>query len=585
MECKYSGPSLCRLDELSKTCSFPVAVQIVTNETTLNETYNEDFSSEDVIVIDSKRTQHKVAATFWKDSDTVSTDDRCKSSDPINEEILIPLNYQGKLKVKSEIKSYGNFGELSRDFPRYAKVCQTVAVISANGQPLIIPSGTVLELDRIIPGLKRNFTVFSDQLVIRFDHQGKPVEVTVSVTTQGLFQTEPDNNEYTIKEAVDKYHLPQVVTFLDDDIIRVYSHELKAKSKSITVSNTLTLNRLVTQDVLVGHYVPVGHENYNITEHCRQRTLVVIPLDDSVVMTTKFKVCNDAIKDKICKSIRNLSDDTQLLEKAIYVNFASTSGIDRISLQTLTAQSEIIVPIPVPRTTRSSTLPHLSSSAPTNSYIAAGRTLNQHSQTLPHSTRQSERCTLSSVDVGANDAVIPKSPAHQNHIICGYDSLAELRFDVLDAEEWKIDEGKTKKNMIRRLMKSPSKLTSTLRRIIKKTHNNPEHPVTPVHPVDYLDETAPDITDDSYSQIDESLMIRPTSVKALKPFKTLTREELNERLRKCGMDDFASVCKVQCLDGHYLSMVTTDDLVKFPFNLTHFELFKFERIKENWVPT
>ncbi|XP_045158947.2 uncharacterized protein LOC123524664 isoform X2 [Mercenaria mercenaria] len=321
-----------RLDELEGKFDFPCVVCV--NEGYYSETDAEGFSQGDIMSIDSKLVMHKVAANFAEHVEDTKL--REKDYIELEREILVPLNYKGKLKVLRNIKNYESVRELATDFPRYAKVRENFKVTTEEKITVTIQAGTVIELDRILPGSMHGPSREPDKLVIQFQHLSGPLVVAVPLNERGKFRTVPDDNEYTIKEAIDRYSLPQHVSFIDDKIKRVYTQDLLEGIENMSaITETLRLNRLITQNVLVGHYKPLDGSETKDTERFRQRTLVVLPIDNPDIREIEVNVLK-GVTDDVYEQVflvRNVSKSNtmDIVDGSLYVDFAMRPGIKIIS--------------------------------------------------------------------------------------------------------------------------------------------------------------------------------------------------------------------------------------------------------------
>ena len=184
-----------RLDELERSVELPQLIQVTEGIDTGNDI--DSFSAEDVLMIDQCVLLQKVAAHFAEK--TVEVVDSGDEYAVLNEEILIPLNYKGKLKVINPLRRYDNVRELAGDFPSYATVLAAMRVPMENGRMLDITPDSKVELDRVIPGHKGE----CDRLVISPAVGGRK-RVAMPFDMRGRFRSCPDDNEYTLKEVVDK---------------------------------------------------------------------------------------------------------------------------------------------------------------------------------------------------------------------------------------------------------------------------------------------------------------------------------------------------------------------------------------------
>ena len=183
-----------RLDELERSVGFPQLIQVTEGIDTGNDI--DSFSAEDVLMIDQCVILQKVAAHFAMEK-TIEVADSGSEYAILNEEILIPLNYSGKLKVTSRLRSYSNVRELAIDFPKYATVLTAMRVPQETGGMLDITPDSKVELDRVIPGRE------CDTLVISTEVGGRK-QVALPFDMRGRFRSCPDDNEYTLKEVIDR---------------------------------------------------------------------------------------------------------------------------------------------------------------------------------------------------------------------------------------------------------------------------------------------------------------------------------------------------------------------------------------------
>lgn len=185
-----------RLDEIGRRVDLPQLVQLTEGIDTGSDV--ESFSAEDIMMIDQCVTLQKVAAQFAEK--LVEVDKQGSEYAILKEEILIPLNYKGELKVVNPIRRYYGVRDLARDFPRYATVLEKMQVPTETGGVLDIVPGTTVELDRVIPGRKNE----CDKLVISTASGGRK-QVAVPLDMKGRFRSCPDENAYTLKEVIDRY--------------------------------------------------------------------------------------------------------------------------------------------------------------------------------------------------------------------------------------------------------------------------------------------------------------------------------------------------------------------------------------------
>lgn len=629
-----------RLDEIERNFELPCVVRV--NEGYYSETDAEGFSQGDIMSIDSQMLLHKVAANF-------ATDEKSSELfDPdyveLENEILVPLNYKGKLKVLRDIKNYENFRELANDLPRYAKARQNLGVTTEQKTKVTIQAGTIIELDRIIPVSMAGASKDPDKLVIKFEHSGRPLEVGVPVSAKGKFRTEPDDNEYTIKEAIDRYKLPQVVRFLDDKIKRVYTQNLLEGIENMrTITDTLRLNRLVAQKVFVGHYKALDEAQAKDTERFRQRTLVVIPVDNPEIREIEVNVLQgdtDDVYERVFL-VRNVSNTQteDIVDGSLYVDFAMTPRIKIISHEDSDPQNEDEKPPPRPPKPK-----HLSASLVSRPASDANQARNPPDEDeddsyiipdpplarkkMPPKVQKRKQPTLTrsiSVDTGeaqmnkAKDTPSAISPVTNKSYDYASFNLADIDFSTKGSHKSTLEK-KSSKGLMTNLRDSLQKTFRRSREYIptrflnKKAQENPT--AAPSEKETSSDDHEQEQEEDAnlYAELDEKKMeksfdnhiksdkekhlenrhqkptayVQPSSSRAAvrrKLFTDLNQEELVDRLNACGLKDFASFCKKEKLNGSFFKGTSTKTL-QDKMNLKGIVLAKFIQMRdENWVPT
>lgn len=591
-----------RLDEVTRKFKLPVVIHLT--EGYYSATDAEGFSAGDIMTIDSELTLHKVGAFFEKHN---SVDRYVNIAD---QEILIPLNYKGKLNVLQNIKRYESIHELCQDSPRYAKVGQNFSVQTNDGIVIDMRAGTVIELDRLIPGT-RGPNPKPDQLVIEFKKQNMPVVVAIPTSTRGKFMTELDQNEYTIKEAIDRYKLPQKIRFIDDEIKRVYTQDLVEgieNMKTITITDTLRLNRLVTQNVLVGHYKPIDSFCLEDTESFRLRTLVVIPLDIPDVREIEVNVLEGLTEDIYSDNfhITNVSRDLELVDGSLYIDFAMHPRITRLESrcgiavgkqrvgntpkEELGRESPVSVPPPLPPKPRRRTS---TTSEP-----------RQKPPNPPSSDKTDdgyEKPKIISMQANRRKPPPPPSLNDIDDVYENSDLLSKRPTNITSSEP-----GKTKRKNTE--TKAFASKTSNFeeedlgiyaeiddsKQAKQKARNERVNYEIPPKPV-----SVRSILTESYSS-NKNTKRNGHETKAVMPvapvinsankrgdtknFSDLSVRELVQRLTLCGMKTVAKICEEEHLDGNFVSKLTTKDLTNDPFNLSARHLKEIEKIRTNLHP-
>lgn len=102
-------------------------------------------------------------------------------------------------------------------------------------------------------------------------------------------------------------------------------------------AETLRLNRLVIQNVLVGHYKPVDENETHDTKRFRQRTLAVLPLDKREIRAIEVHVLKGVTEDiyEQVFLVRNVSKTSSaaIIEGSLYIDFVMRPRMKIISNQ------------------------------------------------------------------------------------------------------------------------------------------------------------------------------------------------------------------------------------------------------------
>lgn len=170
--------------------------------------YDEDdesedtFSAGDIITIGEKQTVQKVSAKF---SNTVSEASLAKSNyDYVQltneEQILLPLNYNGSLRVLRHLKKFETVKDMAEDFPRFARVCEGFKLRTEDNVSFPILEGTIIELMRI----NRNSSGIGDELVVRHKNRKEVKDSLLPFEMKKQFESITDIQDYTLQEAIER---------------------------------------------------------------------------------------------------------------------------------------------------------------------------------------------------------------------------------------------------------------------------------------------------------------------------------------------------------------------------------------------
>jgi hypothetical protein len=247
--------------------NLPTIVQVADGYYSENEA--ESFSNGDLIKLDFKKTYSKVRAQCVGGKPKVDPHGYMSP----DKDILIPIGYKGKLKVECLIDTFGSVQELIKHFPRCVVTGRPLTGKRGiySDEKFTIEKGVKLQLDRVIPDAG---------LVCRIE-EGK--EVLLPSNQLARFYLEPDEKEYTVREVIDNFTLPQYIRFVDSDFEKIVTADLTEAIDNINhFEGYLKIIGLVQQEVVIGHHKPSGVAAES-TGNVHQRSIAILPLDSEAV--------------------------------------------------------------------------------------------------------------------------------------------------------------------------------------------------------------------------------------------------------------------------------------------------------------
>ncbi|XP_056017989.1 uncharacterized protein LOC125668602 isoform X3 [Ostrea edulis] len=246
--------------------NLPTIVKVADGYYSENEA--ESFSNGDLIKLDFKKSYSKVRAQCVGGKPKVDT---LGYMSP-DKDILIPIGYKGKLKVECLKDTFGSIQELITHFPHFVITGRPLTGKRGiySSEEIRIEKGTRLQLDRVIPDAG---------LVCRKDEK----EILLPSIQLARFYLEPDEKEYTVREVVDNFKLPQYIRFIDSDFEKIVTADLTEAMDNIShFEGYLKIVGLVQQEVVVGHHKPSGVA-FPSTGNVHQRSIAILPLDSDAV--------------------------------------------------------------------------------------------------------------------------------------------------------------------------------------------------------------------------------------------------------------------------------------------------------------
>ncbi|XP_061191361.1 uncharacterized protein LOC133199561 isoform X2 [Saccostrea echinata] len=298
--------------------NLPTVVKVADGYYSENEA--ESFSNGDLIKLDFKKSYSKVRGRCVGGKPKV--DDLGYLSP--DRDILIPLGYKGKVKVECVQNTFNSVEELIKHFPHFVKTGRPITGKRGlySTEEIRIEKGVTLQLDRVIP---------EAGLVCKIDEK----EVLLPSSQLARFYLEPDEKEYTIREVVDKFELPQYIRFLDADFEKIVTSDLTEAIDNINhFQGYLQIIGLIQQEVVVGHHKPtlVG----TLKENANQRAIAILPLDSEAVRNIEvYLPVYEEDNDYEFFLARNFSKNINmdLVDGGLYLEFSKSPKIHLLNTE------------------------------------------------------------------------------------------------------------------------------------------------------------------------------------------------------------------------------------------------------------
>lgn len=288
------------LKEILRDEKLPILVKVATG---FYNNDSESFSPGDLIRLDCLKYIQKVRA------------DVLSAKNKKIEEIFIPLEYKGKVTITGERtkeETFHSVEELIKVFPRYVTVTEAfTSRTTERFSARTVEKGDSLELDRFLDGIG---------LVCTYVKTGELL--VISTSGQYNLTSKPDNNQYTIKEVIDRFPLPQTVTFVDEEVQKFFTTSLDEALPNIcTFTGSLTLLGFITEEVVVGHSKPQTSQKDE--GKFVQRNVIMLPTNGDIVKELEvYLAINQGDKDYEILQSTNVSQsqDMSAVDSMLYVD-------------------------------------------------------------------------------------------------------------------------------------------------------------------------------------------------------------------------------------------------------------------------
>ncbi|XP_063403177.1 uncharacterized protein LOC134687106 [Mytilus trossulus] len=545
------------LKEIIRDEKLPILVKVATG---FYNNDSESFSPGDLIRLDCHKYIQKVRA------------DVLSSKNKKIEEIFIPLEYKGKVTitgVRSKEEAFHSVEELIKVFPRYVTVIEAfTSRTTERFSARTVEKGDGLELDRFLDGIGLVCTdVKTGELLV------------ISTSGQYNLTSKPDINQYTIKEVIDRFPLPQTVTFVDEEVQKLFTTNLDEALPNIcTFTGSLTLLGFITEEVVVGHSKPQTSQRDE--GKFVQRSVIMLPTNGEIVRELEvYLAINQSDKDYEILLSTNVSQsqDMSAVDSMLYVDMVKKPR----PMINLKIREEVPYSVPPPK------LPPRRQSS-----VEARPTNLQRAMTIPRMRDKDDGYIMMSDKKGDDDTD---------------------DYEVMDesgTQEIFYKRETTQKSKVKKLVGSIGrKFPSSLKNIFAQSSYNTssgkemgkDRPSCRSGVKQKYEKNLKyigDLDDGEYTEICDTtakpvLVVNPTS--AVPPklnagllndegLKDMSVEELVACFRFCKLDILADLCEKEAFDGNIFGSLSDEQLQSEPFNLRPVDLIKVQSVKNGWRP-
>ncbi|XP_060070357.1 uncharacterized protein LOC132550329 [Ylistrum balloti] len=457
-----------------------------------------------------------------------------------SDDLTIPVRYRGMVKIfqPEGTRNYNSVGDMIKGFPRYVKTVDSF--VSRNG--INIEKETIIQLQRFIPGKGLVCTIGKDHASANKD-SAHVTQILLNSKDRHRFVLIPDDNSYTLEEVVNRFPLPQYVTFVKKGgpkLVTTNIEELVNHSRIF--EGAVKIKSMVDVDVIIGHYKPPKGVSSTTQKRC-QRTLVIIPENSVTAREIEVRVPlnDDDDYDYELVMARNFScKDVQEedIDGTVYMDFLKTPNA------TFIEYDEIEIPPPSP--------PPLPKRHRQPSTEAQDR---RQPEQMPIKTKgdyYNQDMFATNSDEESDDdyeKIIDEVPLGMTD-----DDKKLAYFDVQGALSEKIPEDY--RFSLKRVLKELRKLRRT-----GKEKEPSEPPSTP------------QTVDQSQSKSDSR-----------KWFEKLGSNDLYRHFTNIKLDKLAIWCRDEGLNGSFFNNLTDENLQK-NFKLSPIQILKFRRFQnDGWMP-
>ncbi|KAK3090647.1 hypothetical protein FSP39_013382 [Pinctada imbricata] len=320
------------IQQLAIRNEFPVVVRVTEGYLPEDGNETDSFSQGDMIKLDFKRTYEKVTAKFLDEKLKIDNEGYVHPGG----DLMIPLGYNGRVRIIHQKTEYSSVKELLREFPRFVKVSQRELKCSSLKRSILLRN-SVIELMREVP---------KEGLLVRYENS----DIILKYDQMGDFSLVRDEYHYSLMELTKRFPLPQNVQFIDTEFQTITTDNLDEAIENMKkFKGCLKLLRVVQQEIVVGHYKPLVDTVDSKSEHFCRRAIALLPLDSKVVNEIEVQIPDYSQSDDYEFLVaKNFSEtiDMEVIEEGLYLEFSNIPRIRKIQQE---YDDDTIADTPPPR--------------------------------------------------------------------------------------------------------------------------------------------------------------------------------------------------------------------------------------------
>ncbi|XP_069127086.1 uncharacterized protein [Argopecten irradians] len=606
------------LSEVVRDLGTPVMVKV---DKSIYELNDERFNSGDVLQIHEKRSIRKVVGSIVEGTKTTSSP---HSPQAIANDISIPIGYKQKLTIKRRDaghKVYQNVQQLANELPRRVRLIED----TTDRRGCIIKAKSDVEIIGTEEGVG---------LVCLFDGY----KYTLDLDQQMKCLLLPDKTLYTVQDMIDRYSLPQIVSFASTESPNLGMNPYTGMKDISLCGKCVKVKRLVQQDIFICTLNPSSKSTAPTQTAGKPVTaMVAIPTDSVTTSQMQVKIPQqpeDSTYGVVLSMTVPETDATiSVIEETIdTVNYPNVLFVLNNNTPTKKVPQvpprnvKRVPPKPLPKTSRPNKSEQASGSdedyefvgpqiLPTNLHTNDNQQKPQTSKKPPPSVEEVDRTSRyggATSNQGNQDIRHEEENDHIYDII-KEDTLPQSKQPAgrsrseADADENIISKLNVPQKVREGLLRVQDELLSLKLKLkgspsVKDPEDNQSLSETKPkkqRPQSFCVGSKTKKGDDTkvtaklgkrskefFREAMQKMMSGKSTqhMSPLQRFASLNTCDLVEYLRRCGLNKMAEIVKEEGLDGQFFISVNEEDL-KNTFGLNSIQLVKFKQMRDSgWEP-